>query len=343
MSMPVNIVTVSVREAKPLVLAVAKQKKNTMLWGNTGVGKSDIVEQIAAELGLPLHTFIASLKTPVDLSGIPVPDMATGTTTWLRSEDIPIYACLLFLDEINASPPSMQASLFQLALKRRVGKHELHPDTVIVAAGNRLTDRSAAQRMPLALANRFQHFNVEPNVEDWCDYQASVGGNPIYSAFMRARPELILLTPGNESERIKIPTDAVAFPTPRSHSTAAEYVDVADATTRFHLVASAVGEGVAHELNGFLPTITQLPTLGEVVADPKGARVPTDPSLCYAVVSMLACQAERATIDAIFTYAARVGGEYEMVLAAEIDRRKPELTETSAYTTHSIAHQNEVL
>ena len=339
----VNIVTVSLREAGPLVIHCAKRKKPVMLWGGTGVGKSDLVEQLAAALGLPLHTFIASLKTPVDLSGIPVPDMATGTTTWLRSEDIPSFACVLFLDEINACPPSMQAALFQLALKRRVGQHQLHPDTIIVAAGNRLTDRAAAQRMPTALANRFQHFNVEPNVEDWCDYQASIGGNEIYSAFLRARPELIYLAPGQESERIKVPADAVAFPTPRSHTTAAECVDVADATTRFHLVASAVGEGIAHELNGFLPTITQLLTFGEVVANPKSARVPTDPSLCYAVVSMLAVQATRETIDAVFAYAARVGGEYEMVMAAEISRRKPELTETSAYTTHSIAHQNEVL
>jgi hypothetical protein len=343
MTAEINIVTVTLKEAVPLIEICAQRKRPVMLWGGTGVGKSDIVQQLAAKLGLPLHTFIASRKTPVDLSGIPVPDMANGTATWLRSEDIPSHACVFFLDEINTCPPSMQASMFELALNRRVGKHELHPDTIIVAAGNRLTDRAAAQRMPTALANRFQHFNVEPTVEDWCDYQASIGGNEIYSAFLRARPELIYLAPGQPHERIRVPVDAVAFPTPRSHTTAASYVDIADATQRFHLVASTVGEGIAHELNGFLPTISQLPTLGEVVADPNTARVPTDPSLCYTVVSMLACQAERDTIDAIFAYAARVGGEYEMVLAAEINRRKPALTETSAYTTHAIANQNEVL
>jgi hypothetical protein len=336
-------VTVTLKEAAPLVLACANRKKPVMLWGGTGVGKSDLMEQLAAALGLPLHTFIASLKTPVDLSGIPVPDLATGTTTWLRSEDIPTFACVLFLDEINTCPPSMQAALFQLALKRCVGQHKLHPDTIIVAAGNRLTDRAAAQRMPTALANRFQHFNVEPAVEDWCEYQAGRGISPLYSAFLRFRPELIYLAPGQESERVKIDASAVAFPTPRSHETAAGYIDVADAMTRFHLIASAVGEGVAHEIEGFLRLTKDLPTFTEVSTDPKHARVPADPAAKYAVASMIASQATKETVDAVFAYAARLGGEFEMLAASEISRRSPELTETGAYTTFAIANQNEVL
>lgn len=350
MSAQLSTVTVTPKEASSLVIEHVKRDQPVMLWGGTGIGKTSIMRQVAKQLDKKLITILASIKQPVDLAGIPVPDMANNVCRWLTPSELPREDRdgtdgLLFLDEINAVNQMMQAALHQLVNEAKVGEHKIARGWARVAAGNRLTDRAAAQRMPTALANRFKHYNVEPSVEDWCEYQAARGGNPLYSAFLRFRPELIYLAPGGETERVKIAPDAVAFPTPRTHEDASTFLDVADPVKRFHLVSSAVGEGTAHEVEGFLRLTKDLPTFGEVVADPKHARVPpvSEPASRYAVASMVASQASKETIDAVFTYAARLGGEFEMLVASEISKRHPDLTETGAYTSFAISNQHEVL
>ena len=71
----------------------------------------------------------------------------------------------LFLDEINTGSPQMMAVMMQLVLDRKVGEYTLPPGWRIIAAGNRVSDRAAAQRMPTALRNRFAHIFCVPSVE----------------------------------------------------------------------------------------------------------------------------------------------------------------------------------
>ena len=44
---------------------------NTMIWGGPGIGKSDIPQQVADDLDIPLLDFRANLFDPVDVRGIP--------------------------------------------------------------------------------------------------------------------------------------------------------------------------------------------------------------------------------------------------------------------------------
>ena len=86
------------------------------LWGAPGVGKSDIVRQVAAPRG-NLIDFRAVLKNPVDLSGLPSP--VDGRTAWLPPGELPHAdrdgeTGILFLDELNAAKPSVQAACFGL-------------------------------------------------------------------------------------------------------------------------------------------------------------------------------------------------------------------------------------
>jgi MoxR-like ATPase len=134
----------------------------TFLWGPPGVGKSSIVRKIAGDRGLHLLDVRASLLDPTDLRGLPY--VADDRARWSPPSFLPHdpdSQGLLFFDELNAAPPLVQASLYQLTLDRRVGEYELPAGWSIVAAGNRAEDGSVTYRMPAALANRFIHLEFE--------------------------------------------------------------------------------------------------------------------------------------------------------------------------------------
>lgn len=83
------------------------------IWGAPGIGKSSIVRQIAERRRVPLIDIRASLLDPTDLRGIPM--IQDGTAVWCPPSFLPKKSDkpgILFLDEINAAPPLVQAALY---------------------------------------------------------------------------------------------------------------------------------------------------------------------------------------------------------------------------------------
>src|SRR6478752_2297615 len=177
------------------------------LWGAPGVGKSSVVHQIAQARGLELIDIRAPLLDPTDLRGLPY--FKDGVAVWAPPSFLPSQpdsAGVLFFDELNAAPPLVQASLYQLTLDRRVGEYVLPQGWKIIAAGNRAEDRSVTFRMPAALANRFIHLDFEADFEDWRTWATSAGLHPLVIGFVATRRELLLDM--RNAER--------GFPTPRA-------------------------------------------------------------------------------------------------------------------------------
>ena len=77
---------------------------------------------------------------------------------------------ILFLDEISAAPQSVQAAAYQITLDRSVGEYRLPENCIVIAAGNRVTDRSVAYSMPKALANRLCHLEIRSDPGSWHDW-----------------------------------------------------------------------------------------------------------------------------------------------------------------------------
>ena len=151
----------------PHVLAV---KKPLMLRGRHGVGKSELVYQIAAELGLPVVERRASQMTEGDLVGLPRTD---GDVTSFCPPDWLADACnravLLFLDEVDRAIPEVRQGIFELTDSRKIFGNYLHPDTVVIAAVNGGEHGSQYQvgEMDPAELDRYTTFDVEPTVDDW--------------------------------------------------------------------------------------------------------------------------------------------------------------------------------
>lgn len=324
----------TISKAVPTIAEYLKADIPAFLWGAPGVGKSDCVRQIAGALKWPVVDFRAVLRDPVDLRGLPTVDMEARKAVWLPPAELPDAVRhgergILFMDELNAAPAQMQAACFGLVLDRQVGEYKLPKGWRILAAGNRQSDKAAAQRMPSALANRFAHIDIVPDVESWCAYANARGLNPVLPAFMRFRPELLHDMRG----------ELRAFPSPRQWDKVSRVLGAPD-HLRFGLVCGLVGEGPAGELEGFLRVWRSLPPVPEIIANPTTAVVPTDPATEYAVAGALARAAAAENFAAICQYAGRMRRELGIVLVTDAVRRNPKLKETQAYVSWALANQD---
>ena len=99
-------------EIAPHVLAV---RKPVLIRGRHGIGKSELVYQIAAELGLPVVERRASQMTEGDLLGLPSTD--GDVTSWCPPEFLAAacsQAVVLFLDEVDRAVTEVRQGLFEL-------------------------------------------------------------------------------------------------------------------------------------------------------------------------------------------------------------------------------------
>ena len=260
-----------------------------MLWGAPGVGKSQIISQIAARHNAPLIDIRLSQMEPSDLRGIPFREgdrVEWAIPSMLPNEKIHGANGILFLDEITSAPPSVSAAAYQLILDRKLGDYEVPKGWAIFAAGNRQGDRGVTYTMPAPLANRFSHFDFEVNVDDWVAWAYKNDIDDRVIAFVRFRPELLF-----EFDPAHNP---VAFPSPRSWEFAHRAVQKFEHQHEIRLGAlqACVGPAAGIELNAFITNLDQLPDIDAIL---KGEQVnaPSEIDLQYAVASSLVGHAIR--------------------------------------------------
>ena len=170
--------TVTPNEAKVALQHAMKKKRPLFLWGPPGIGKSDIMQQITDDLEKAFLIDIRlSLWDPTDVKGMPYYAANDNTMKWAPPVELPDEALakkyktiVLFLDEMNSAAPAVQAAAYQLILNRRVGTYKLPDNVVIVASGNRETDKGVTYRMPAPLSNRFVHLEMRVDFEDWLQW-----------------------------------------------------------------------------------------------------------------------------------------------------------------------------
>jgi hypothetical protein len=258
------------------------------LWGPPGIGKSSIVQQVAASRELPVIDIRAALLDPTDLRGIPA--VVDGRAIWAPPSFLPHdpdSGGVLFFDELSAAPPLVQASLYQLTLDRRVGEYTLPEGWKIVAAGNRAQDASISFRMPAALANRFVHVDFEVDVDDWRDWAVSAGVHPMVVAFISFRRELLFQEPGS----------ALAFATPRSWEMVSDVLrEFGDPDAAEDVLLGVIGEGPALEFLTYARQTLREEDVREILANPLRAKLPSKLGDVYALVSYITQRADEPSV-----------------------------------------------
>lgn len=273
-----------------------------ILWGPPGQGKTSVIRAIAEDQGRHLEVLLASIREPQDFAGLP--SISDG-----RAQLVPPDWALrlaqakdgiLFTDEVNTAPPSVQAALLRVSLDRVAGDCDLGADTSVIAAAN--PPEQAADGWDLAppLANRFCHIAWELPAEvvrdglvgrwrsydvptpDAADVEDSVRRERVTVAgFLTARPDMLTVLPKNSSEQGR------AFPTPRSWDMAATLSGWATATgqdegVRRVLVRGCIGAGAGAEFLTYRESL-DLPDPEKVLAAPADFPMPTRADQIYVI------------------------------------------------------------
>ena len=261
-----------------------------MIWGAPGIGKSQIVAQVAQKHDVPLLDIRLSQMEPSDLRGIPFRDgdkVEWAVPGMLPDAERHGSEGILFLDEITSAPPSVSAAAYQLILDRRLGDYEVPEGWAIIAAGNRQGDRGVTYSMPAPLANRFSHFEFELNLDDWVAwaYQNNIDDRII--AFLRFRPEMLF-----EFDPAHNP---VAFPSPRSWEFTHRALKKFEFNNELRLgsLQACVGPAAGIELDAFIRNLDQLPDINAIINGEK-LPAPKEIDLQYAVAAALVGHAIRS-------------------------------------------------
>lgn len=308
-------------------------KQPVFLWGPPGVGKSDVVRQVAQQRDIGLKDFRAILMDPIDFHGIPYVS-ESGKTDWAPPGSFPTSGeGILFLDELNAAPPLTQAALYQLILDRRLGDYILPDGWSVIAAGNRASDRAVVHRMPSALANRFVHYSLDVNTEDWLDWAYKANIDEKVKSFIRFRPGLLHdFQPEKE-----------AFPTPRTWEFISNMVDKIDPSVQFMTFAGTVGEGAATEFTAFVKNYENMPDMDELIKAPTTTRIPDEVSMLYAITGSLIGRTNDKTFSNIMQYINRLNPEYQVIYVKETLKLMEELASDPVITQWAIKNSDVIL
>jgi hypothetical protein len=259
--------TVSPNKAKNALRHAMQKKRPVFLWGPPGIGKSDIVEQITASFSNShLIDIRLSLWDPTDIKGIPYFDSNNVKMAWGAPSELPDEKMAaqydhitLFLDEMNSAAPAVQAAAYQLILNRRVGTYKLPDNVIIVAAGNRESDKGVTYRMPAPLANRFVHLELAVNFDDWFEWAVANNQHTDVVGYLTfAKKDLYDFDPKSASR---------SFATPRSWSFVSELIeDEIDDNTTTDLVAGTVGEGLAVKFMAHRKVASTMPNPTDILS-----------------------------------------------------------------------------
>lgn len=318
---------------------LVKQNAPAMLWGAPGVGKSDLVRQVAKKLGLELIDIRLSQFDPTDLKGFPVVTGkgANAVAHWVPPALLPTEGKgILFLDELPSAPQAVQASAYQLVLDRKLGEYTLPEGWTVVAAGNRSEDRSVVHTQPAALANRFTHLEIEVDVEDWLGWAAGNGIHDVIRGFIRFRPAALTT--------LKLDAGVKGFASPRSWSFANKFIRRGlDAQIERNLLVGTVGAGPSQEFIVFMREASNMPDIEDIFKDPTNAKVPENISTQHAVVAALEARATADNYDVLMQYVARLPLEFQVVFVQSTVKRDDSVCETSSYTAWTTKHQELLL
>ena len=322
------------------------QIPSVMLWGSPGIGKSQGVVQTGREIERAMHkkAVITEVRlilfNPIDLRGIPTFDSERKLSVWLKPKIFQMdsgegVVNILFLDDITSAPQSVQAAAYQITLNRMVGEHRLPDNCIVIAAGNRVTDKSIAYKMPKALANRMLHINIESSFDSWKKWAIENRINDKVIGFLSFKRHRL-----NCFETMN---DDLAFPTPRTWEFVSNLISGVDDTrdNMIELISGLIGYGVGMEFKRWLSVYASLPDIEEIF-EGKDVSVPKGTDSLYALSSAMVAYAREHKDDLkkitnSIAYARKLPPEYSVLTLKDylyIDNKlKKELMKNSEFVS----------
>lgn len=305
--------------------------------GPSGIGKSDSVRQAIKKLSsmypddeVHLVDLRLSQCDVTDLRG--VPSVVDGRTVWNLPDFFPKPGTrgILFLDEITSAPPSMQAVAYQLALDRL----HMPEGWMVVAAGNRQSDRGVTYSMASPLAARMCFIDVDAELDGFLERAAEEQIRPEIMAFIAERPDML--------HNFDKATAGEPFPNPRSWFRASNHLDLCegDPSERVEVLSGDVGKEAAALFEAFMRVWETMPRLQDIYERPETVEIPERLDVKHCLVMGIAATVTDKNVDKAYTFTSRLPKEMQTLCMKLAVKRCPAITNTQAFVKWAVANQD---
>ena len=342
-----EMIQVNSEQASRIVTKMMQKKRNVMLTGAPGVGKTAIIEAAAKSVEMDLIVFHPVISDPTDFKGMPAiikkenPDSETA----FLAQFVPFDSLkrlltaqtltVAFADDLGQAPPMVQAAWMQLVLARKLDDKIVSDNITFVSASNRKEDKAGVSGILEPLKSRF-HTILELVVdhEIWLKWARTEEGgiHPYVRAFIRWRG-------GKSLYNFVASNDMTNSPNPRTVEHVSDIIwDGHDEDVRPMVLAGAVGSGFASEFESFIRIVKELPKMRAIIQNPTTCPVPSSDQVSaqYAIIEAMLDQANPKVIKPFLTYISRFKKEFQQWFTTQLKEIKPECTKTQAFTEWAV-------
>jgi len=323
---------------KHLLLKTVPAKLPVLITGAPGIGKSEIVDQVAKELNNELIIEHPVVSDPTDFKGFPFPDKEKNSAEFLPFGSLNqlIHAdkpTIYFLDDLGQAPTLVQAACMQLILARKVNGHHVSPHVCFIAATNRQQDRAGVHGLLEPLKSRFASIvELQFDIESWSQW-ALANQIPIeFVMFARFTPNIFKFKPDPKF---------INSCSPRTFVYCSKLYGLKlEEEIEFESYSGSIGEGAATELIAFLKIYRELPNPDAILMSPDTADIPKDLSVLYALCGALGKKASVNTADRLFHFSNRLPIEFSIILTREMIRINPQISNTKSCVEWCVKHSD---
>jgi len=319
---------VTISQARSMLAKLVQLRLVPMIHGSPGLGKSAIVNSFSQEYGLKLIDLRLAACDPTDLNGFPF--MSNGRGSYLPMDTFPVEGdtipqgftgWALFLDEVNGGSLDVLKAAYKLILDRMVGQHKLHPNVVIICAGNLDTDGAIVNEMGTALRSRMVHIQMAVSMKDFLTHAREEHFDPRITSYLGFKPDHLYTLTEDFTD--------FTFACPRTWDFANKILknnDILDPDT-LPMLSGALSEGVGREFVAFCKIEADLPKMAQIINNPSTIQMPQETSILWALTGTIGSQMNPTNVGPLVTYVKRMPKEFQVITLREsIRRNKPMLS-----------------
>lgn len=305
-----SLTVCNTRQARKFLIRALLAGNVPFLTSSPGMGKSALIRSIAEEFGMKLIDHRLSTSAPEDLSGLPFRNgdraefIPFADLFPIEGDKLPegFNGWLLFLDEFNSAKKEVVAAAYKLILDRMTGQKKLHPNVMIVCAGNKATDRAIVNPMGTAMQSRVVHFEMETNFDIFVeDVMIPYKWDERLVAFLHANTAYLNdFDPAHKNKTFCCPRTWDFVNKDLKNQPEGALPDEDSIYYSGHVTA-----GKATEFVQFTQVYNKMVTIEQVVKDPQGCKLPEDNNLCWATVTYLANKATEDNFPEVLEYIQR--------------------------------------
>lgn len=227
----------------------AIRQRPLLLIGAPGIGKTQIMEQIARECHIGLVSYTITHHTRQSAVGLPMireeefGGRTYSVTEYTMSEIIAsvyrkqketgLQEGILFIDEINCVSETLAPTMLQFLQCKRFGNQAVPEGWIIVAAGNPPEYNKSVRDFDMVTLDRVRYLNVEADLEVWKEYAREKRINGAILSYLELKP--------SQFYRVEADVDGLSFVTARG------WEDLSNLMDTYQALGIPVTEGVVHE------------------------------------------------------------------------------------------------